>query len=272
MPLVCFSYFGDKNAFRGWIFLYLLLKEDVAFSGLPFCAYLLTHSYHGIQWVEASPFIVISFHSSPFDPLLSFVRHTSSPLFSAIIAWERSPLWYRLHAKSLSGKRVSKSAMCTVCWENKRAHTPVEDTQGFQRYDISIILAQDMNSSVILMLKGALHSGTVCAERHVLHMVNCLAAGIPRSANPHPSPTTPSRPLSHLLALICRHSPLLQAHHRAAEWSWTGSSAPPHLRPPPHPIYPCCNVNTHPPTPSKVSSEVVSRLLQWQLQNILQWN
>ena len=39
-----------------------------------------------------------------FDPLLSFVRHTSSPLFSAIIAWERSPLWYCLHAKSLSRK------------------------------------------------------------------------------------------------------------------------------------------------------------------------
>lgn len=168
-------------------------EEAIAFSALLFFAYLLTlqtHSYHGIQWVEASPFIVISFHSSPFDPLLSFVRHTSSPLFSAIIAWERSPLWYRLHAKSLSGKRVSKSAMCAVCWENKRAHTPVEDKQGFQRYDISIILAQDMNSSVILMVKGALHSGIVGAERHVLHMVNCLAAGIPRSATP-PPPLTP---------------------------------------------------------------------------------
>lgn len=82
------------------------------------------------------------------------------------------------------GERVSKSAMCAVCWENKRAHTPVEDKQGFQRYDISIIPAQDMNCSVILMVKGALHSGTVGAERHVLHMVNCLAAGIPRSATP----------------------------------------------------------------------------------------
>lgn len=205
----------------------LLNKEAIAFSILLFFAYvvtLLTHLHCGIQWVEASPCIVISFHFSPFDPLLSFVRHTSSPLFSAIIAWERSPLWYCLHAKSLSGKRVSKSAMCAVCWENKRAHTPVEDKQGFQRYDISIIPAQDMNCSVILMVKGALHSGTVGAERHVLHMVNCLAAGIPRSATP---PSTPSRPLSHLLALICRHSPLLQAHHRAAEWSWTRSSDPP---------------------------------------------
>lgn len=243
-------------------------EEAIAFSALLFFAYLLTlqtHSYHGIQWVEASPFIVISFHSSPFDPLLSFVRHTSSPLFSAIIAWERSPLWYRLHAKSLSGKRVSKSAMCAVCWENKRAHTPVEDKQGFQRYDISIILAQDMNSSVILMVKGALHSGIVGAERHVLHMVNCLAAGIPRSATPPPSP--PSRPLSHLLALICRHSPLLQAHHRAAEWSWTGSSAPPQASSSsPLPL----RQRQHPPsTPSQVSSEVVCRLLLTQLQTIL---
>lgn len=144
------------------------------------------------------------------------------------------------------GKRVSKSAMCAVSRENKRAHTPVEDKQGFQRYDISIIPAQDMNCSVILMVKGALHSRTVGAERHVLHMVNCLAAGIPRSAA-HPPPfSTPSRPLSHLLALICRHSPLLQAHHWAAEWSWTGSSSP--LRASSSsPFYHYYNVNTHPP-------------------------
>lgn len=88
--------------------------------------------------------------------------------------------------------------MCTVCWENKRAHTPVEDIQDFQRYDISIILAQDMNSSVILMLKGALHSGTVGAERHVLHMVNCLAAGIPRSPPHNPFQAPVSSPGSNL--------------------------------------------------------------------------
>lgn len=84
------------------------------------------------------------------------------------------------------GERVSKSAMCAVCQEKKGAHTPVENKQGFQRHDISIIPAQDMNCSVILMVKGALHRGTVGAERHVLHMVNCLAAGIPRSATPPP--------------------------------------------------------------------------------------
>lgn len=72
--------------------------------------------------------------------------------------------------------------------KKKRAHTPVEDKQGFQRYDISINLAQDMNCSVSLMVKGSLHRGTVGAERHVLHMVNCLAAGIPRSATSPPPP------------------------------------------------------------------------------------
>lgn len=186
----------------------------------------LACSHCGIQLVEATPFIIISFHSSPFDPLLSFVRHTSSPLFSTIIAWERSPLWYCLRAKSLSGKECRKVPCALSAGRKKRAHTPVEDKQGFQRYDISINLAQDMNCSVILMVKGSLHSGTVGAERHVLHTVNCLAAGIPRSATFPPS-SNPSRPLSRLLALICRHSPLLQAHHQAAEWSWTGSSAPP---------------------------------------------
>lgn len=96
---------------------------------------------------------------------------------------------------TIQGK-VSKSAMCAVCWERKkRAHTPVEDKQGFQRYDISFIPAQDMKCSVISMVKGALHSGTVGAERHVLHTVNCLAPGIPRSAlhPPVPSPLNPSQ-------------------------------------------------------------------------------
>lgn len=90
------------------------------------------------------------------------------------------------------GKSVEKCHVRCLPGEKKRAHTPVEDKQGFQRYDISIIAAQDMNCSVILMVKGALHSGTVGAERHVLHTVNCLAAGIPRS--PSPPPTLPYTP------------------------------------------------------------------------------
>lgn len=158
---------------------------------------------------------------------------------------------------------------CALSAERKkRAHTPVEDKQSSQRYDISIIAAQDMNCSVILMVKGALHSGTVGAERHVLHIVNCLAAGIPRSA-PFPQtrhsttpPCPPPRPLSHLLALICRHSPLLQAHHRAAEWNGTQSSAPPQASSmSSSPSLQCQHPHS---TLSQVSGEVVYRLLLTQ--------
>lgn len=88
-------------------------------------------------------------------------------------------------------ERVSKSAMCAVCRERKkRVHTPVEDKQAFQRYDISIIPVQDMNCSVILMV----HRGTLGADRHVLHMVNCLAAGIPRSPPLTSTVLSPPRP------------------------------------------------------------------------------
>lgn len=128
-------------------------------------------------------------------------------------------------------ERVSKSAMCAVCSERereKKACTPVEDKQGFQRYDISINPVQDMNCSVILMV----HSGTVGADRHVLHMVNCLAAGVPRSAT-HPHHHLP--PFwglrSHLSAVICKQSPLLQANQQAAAWSWAECSACPKASP-----------------------------------------
>lgn len=218
----------------------------------------LACSHCAIQLVEASPFIIISFHSSPFDPLLSFVRHTSSPLFSTIIAWERSPLWYCLRAKSLSGKECRKVPCVLSAGRKKRAHTPVEDKQGFQRYDISINLAQDMNCSVILMVKGSLHSGTVGAERHVLHTVNCLAAGIPRSATfppilkPFQAPVsspgsnlqTQSSPAGsspgcwvELNRILCSPSGLLLV-----------------------PLHYHCNVNTH-QHPSQVSGEVVHSLL-----------
>lgn len=69
--------------------------------------------------------------------------------------------------------------MCTVCLsapslerKKKGVHTPGRDKQGFQqRYDISIIPAQDMNSSVNLIARGALAGGTVGAERCVVHVV-----------------------------------------------------------------------------------------------------
>lgn len=72
-------------------------------------------------------------------------------------------------------------------------------TNRLFRYDLSIILAQDMNSSVISIARGGgreVHSGTGGAERHVLHMVNCLAAGILRSAPPPPHPPRTGPPVS----------------------------------------------------------------------------
>lgn len=127
----------QRRAFPGWNYCTwtktIPLKTSRVLAFLVVC--LPTHSYDGIRW-KLLLLLLISFHPSPFDPALSFVGHTSSPLFSAIIAWERSPLWYRLHAKSLSGSGVSKSAVCAVCGENKRAHTPVEDKQAFQIWHI----------------------------------------------------------------------------------------------------------------------------------------
>lgn len=217
----------------------------------------LACSHCGIQLVEATPFIIISFHSSPFDPLLSFVRHTSSPLFSTIIAWERSPLWYCLRAKSLSGKECRK-VPCALSAGRKKELIHLWKTNRVFRDMTSINLAQDMNCSVILMVKGSLHSGTVGAERHVLHTVNCLAAGIPRSAafppilKPFQAPVsspgsnlqTQSSPAGsspgcwvELNRILCSPSGLLLV-----------------------PLHYHCNVNTH-QHPSQVSGEVVYSLL-----------
>lgn len=168
------------------------------------------------------------------------------------------------------GKRVSKSAMCAVSRENKRAHTPVEDKQGFQRYDISIIPAQDMNCSVILMVKGALHSRTVGAERHVLHMVNCLAAGIPRSAahppllNPFQAPV--SSPGSNLQT---QSSPAGSSLGCWVELDRILFSPSGLLL---IPLLPLLQRQHPPSTPSQVSSEVVYCLLLTQLQTIVQGN
>lgn len=63
-----------------------------------------------------------------------------------------------------------KSGVRAVCGENKRARTPVEDKQAFQRYDISIIPEQDMNSSVILIARGG---GGCIVEQEVLRDMCC---------------------------------------------------------------------------------------------------
>lgn len=201
--------------------------------------------------VKASPFVVISFHPNAFDRAPSFAGHTSSPLFSAIIAWERSPPLIPSACQITIAQRSVEKCVCVcVCalsvgGGDELVH--LWKTNRLFRYDLSIILAQDMNSSVILIASEGEVEGTGGAERHVLRMASCLAAGILRSA-----PSLPVQgPLSPLLALICRHRPLLQAHHRAAERT-----------PPPPPaastsplLPPNKDVNTH-----RASSEAGRRL------------
>lgn len=88
----------------------------------------------------------------PFDPLLPSLLHTSSPLFSAIIACERS-LFDNAFMPNHYLRRVSKSVMCTVCSEKKDARAPAEDKHISHRHDVSIISVQDMSCSVNLMLR-----------------------------------------------------------------------------------------------------------------------
>lgn len=84
----------------------------------------------------------------PSDPQLSFVHRTSSSLSSAVIACERCPLWFCLHAKVLSGKRVSKSVTC-VCllggW-GSGIFTCWGQTRFSLRYDVSITNSEDISA------------------------------------------------------------------------------------------------------------------------------
>lgn len=60
------------------------------------------------------------------DPQVSFVCCTSSSLFSALIACERCPLWFCLHATVLSGRECRK--VSCVCFEDEGAtYSPAED-------------------------------------------------------------------------------------------------------------------------------------------------
>lgn len=88
----------------------------------------------------------------PFDPLLPSLLHTSSPLFSAIIACERSPFDNAFMPNHYL-RRVSKSVMCTVCSEKKDAQAPAEDKHISHRHDVSIISVQDMSCSINLILR-----------------------------------------------------------------------------------------------------------------------
>lgn len=108
----------------------------------------------------------------------------------------------RLHADSLSGKECRKVPYMLSAQRggNKGACPPVEDKQCFQRYDI---YQPGAGYELFCHLNGAY--GTVGADRHVLHRVNCLAAGVPRSAVlPPPHPRALYSLQSHLLAVICK--------------------------------------------------------------------
>lgn len=64
----------------------------------------------------------------PSDAQLFFVHRTSSSLFSALIACERCPLWFCLHAKVLSGRECRKVSYVSVYLEDeKAAYSPAKD-------------------------------------------------------------------------------------------------------------------------------------------------
>lgn len=131
---------------------------------------------------------------------------------------------------------VSKSAVCAVCGENKRAHTPVEDKQAFQIWHI---YHPGTGYEQFCHLNGGegVHSGTGGAERHVLHMVNCLAAGILRS-----DPPSVSSPSSNLQTQSSPAGPSPGCWVELSGSLWS----PPPLRPSPCPLYPDKDVNARP--------------------------
>lgn len=90
------------------------------------------------------------------DPQLFFVRCTSSSLFSALIACERCPLWFRLHAKVLSGRECRKVSCVSVCSEDEgAAYSPAEDKPVSPRDVTHLSPAQRISVlSVNIIAKG----------------------------------------------------------------------------------------------------------------------
>lgn len=92
----------------------------------------------------------------PSDPQLSFVHRTSSSLFSALIACERCPLWFCLHAKVLSGRECRKVSCVSVCSEDEgAAYSPAEDKPVSPRDVTYLSPAQKISAlSVSIIAKG----------------------------------------------------------------------------------------------------------------------
>lgn len=78
------------------------------------------------------------------DPQLPFVHRTSSSLFSTLIACERCPLWFCLHAKVLSGRECRKVSCVSVYLEDDGAsYSPTEDPPP---HNVSITSSEDINA------------------------------------------------------------------------------------------------------------------------------
>lgn len=149
------------------------------------------------------PFSITSFHSDTFDQSLSSVRHTSLPLFSAIIAWEKSSLWYPLHAKSLSGKKCRKVPCVLSAGREKKGSYTCGRQTGFS--EIWHIYHPSAGYELFCHLNGAQWNFR-CWKTCVAHS-ELSGSWHSKVCNPYLYSFKPSKaPLSPPLAIIYRQS------------------------------------------------------------------
>lgn len=104
------------------------------------------------------------------DPQLRFVHHTSSSLFSTLIACERCPLWFRLHAKVLSG-RVWKSAMCVCSEDEGAANAPTEDKPVSPQDMTHLSLPQRISALTVNIIAKGVRVCWLCFSSETLRSV-----------------------------------------------------------------------------------------------------
>lgn len=85
----------------------------------------------------SGPPLLITFHYSFLIPQLPFVHHTSSSLFSSLIACERCPLWFCLHAKALSGRECRKVSCVSVCSQAEGAAYSLAEDKPVSPWDMT---------------------------------------------------------------------------------------------------------------------------------------